>query len=274
MHINDLNEASHQLKCSSEAINAGLVTDEARRSYFGINTIFTSNDWSYYYLTDTNGEPKRCQTFGKSKSYDGFPNGISFWSPHCVPSFLADEANKTNSNPTIKCAKSDREYVALINNVSITFTHYLLTPNENLTENEVIDAFKKIQYQDCTLLECGGSITDHNNFDMDSLDVAAGAEFAAQQLLKTFAEDSNNEFSDRVDSVLLYAWLGSFDGSIDDLYSLKPWAANFILEAMNKYGPLFAKDDSNLLLNYSAAYDSLSFQSGGVGVGWCNSYIG
>jgi hypothetical protein len=211
-------------------------------------------------------------TCQRLKENDGFANGISFWYPHCIPKFLVDKAIESeiivkrtklmaeNTLPDKFNLIPDREYVASINNVDITFEHYLLTPNENFIAAELVTASAEITKLDCKL-KCGGLNADLDDFDMNSLDVAAGAEFAAQQSLKIFAEDSSNNFSDRIDSVLLYAWLGSFDGSIDELYSFKPWAAEFILKTMTKYGPTFAKNDSNLLLKYSAAYDSLTFQA-------------
>jgi hypothetical protein len=49
------------------------------------------------------------------------------------------------------------------------------------------------------------------------------------------------------------------EANIDELASLAPWASEFILAGMKKYGPAYP-DDSNFVMNYGDAVGSLEYQ--------------
>jgi hypothetical protein len=82
---------------------------------------------------------------------------------------------------------------------------------------------------------------------------------AGQYALKSFVNDSKNSISDCCDALMLSAWLGSLEATIDELVDLSPLASEFILEAMKKCD-LGLPNDSNFLINFGDAVDSLQYQ--------------
>ncbi|RYE37565.1 MAG: hypothetical protein EOP48_28520 [Sphingobacteriales bacterium] len=95
--------------------------------------------------------------------------------------------------------------------------------------------------------------------DFDDCERAVGPMYAGQRALKGLANDPSNSASDRCDALVLYAWLGSLEATIDELVDLSPWASEFILEGMKKYGQ-GQSTDSNYLLNFGDAVESLKYQ--------------
>jgi hypothetical protein len=96
------------------------------------------------------------------------------------------------------------------------------------------------------------------NFNFQTRDKAFGTEYAVQCCLRLFIEDTNNPVKERKHAMSLYSWIGTSDISIDEIYDVSYHNANFILEIMEKY--ILNTKDSNLIINYGNAIDSLRFQ--------------
>jgi hypothetical protein len=243
------------------------TTYEGHRSYLEGTNPFGAEEWKYYEFVK--GQPMRCQTHGKSKDGSGFGKGISMWKPHCVPKTLLE--NRPNGLK-VKCKKlkdagglpvkfnvlSDKTYDASIGGSSVEFTRYLLTPSGQFDEGAINTARNNLNTDDCAF-EAGGEPHDLDVIDFDDCERAVGPMYAGQCALKDLVNDPNNSVSDCCDAFVLYAWLGSLEATIDELVDLSPWAGEFILEGMEKYGP-GPPTDSNFLLNFGNAVDSLKYQ--------------
>jgi hypothetical protein len=192
--------------------------------------------------------------------------GISMWKPHRFPTRFCDKRNggkvkKFNSTcvlPEEFIVVSDRTYEASIGGNNVSFTHYVLTPSGQFQESVLHAACSYLIADDCTD-EAGDESYDLRVVDFDECERAVGPMYAGQYALKSFASDQRNSGSDCRDAFLLYAWLGSLEATIDELVDLSPWASEFILEAMKKYD-LALPNDSNFLLHYGEAVDSLQYQ--------------
>jgi hypothetical protein len=234
------------------------------RVYLENTDTFAAEEWKYF---DFGYEHKLCQMHGKNKDSSGYCRGISMWDPHCFPKKLVDSRN----NQKVKCKKllsmnllptefhvvAERNYSALIAGNNITFTHYLLTPSGQFPKHVVDAALRKLNAEDCQI-EAGACPHNLNLIDFENCEIAVGSKFAAQCALKCFAEDEENFVNDRCDAVVLFAWLGSLEATIDELVNLSPWASELILESMEKYKP--ARNDSNFLMSFGDAIDSLKYQ--------------
>ncbi len=87
--------------------------------------------------------------------------------------------------------------------------------------------------------------------------IAVGPLFACQQSVQLFI-DATEDLNEREYATKVLHFLGSFEGSVDDLCEYSYFYANFIYEALLKY-PLITSD-SYLLWNYGDALDSLKYQ--------------
>jgi hypothetical protein len=241
------------------------VVDEAHRSYYeGDNPLDTDRlPWRYY------GEHRHCQRMGKNKNVAGFTKGISMWSPHCVSAVVLRNADdrrvlckvyRSENLPSELMIIEDRKYIISVNGNNVEFTHYLLTPNGAYTAEQIQQAFLAIVAAECGL--AGGGLTDPNTtIDFESFESAAGMERAAQDSLEFMVRDPACSISVdvRLDAMVLCGWLGSFDGSIDEIFGLSPWAGNFILGAMLTYKPPISSS-ATILMDHSGAVESLTFQ--------------
>lgn len=95
-------------------------------------------------------------------------------------------------------------------------------------------------------------------FDLNKYEKGVGSIFACQLSIKLFIEDMTNDFTQRKYAETIYEWLGLFEGSIDELYKVSHDKSAFILKILEKYE--INTKDSNLLLNYNNAIDSLKYQ--------------
>jgi hypothetical protein len=97
----------------------------------------------------------------------------------------------------------------------------------------------------------------------DNYEKAVGPCYAAQKALRLYAEDKNNTIRDRDYAKDLYIWLGESDTDIDGLMEIAYDYGLFILNALENIKPEQANtlyNDSNLLLNYISALESLRYQ--------------
>lgn len=95
-------------------------------------------------------------------------------------------------------------------------------------------------------------------FDLNKYEKGVGSIFACQLSIKLFIEDVTNDFTQRKYAKTIYEWLGLLEGSIDELCEVSYNKSVFILKALEKYE--INTRDSNLLLNYGYAIDSLKYQ--------------
>lgn len=226
---------------------------------------FSGEEWKYYEIVE--GQPKLCQTHGKMKDGTGCSKGFSMWYPPCIPKILLKDSGhvkcKTlksgNILPTEFNVLIDRVYDATISGNNIEFIHYLLVPSAQYEQNAIHSALGNLITADCTL-EAGGQSSGLDIIDFDDCERAVGTLYAGQCALKCLINDINNSVSDRYDALVLYAWLGSLEASIDELVSLSPWASEFILEGMKKYYYQTPSTDMTYSMNIGDAVESLEFQ--------------
>jgi hypothetical protein len=101
---------------------------------------------------------------------------------------------------------------------------------------------------------------NNTTFDLNNYETGVGPIFACQLSIKLFIEDITNDFTQRKYAEIIYKWLGSLEGSIDELCKYSYAKSVFILKALEKYE--INTKDSNLLLNYCDAIGSLKYQIG------------
>ena len=94
-------------------------------------------------------------------------------------------------------------------------------------------------------------------FDLNKYEKGIGPIFACQLSLKLFIEDTTNEFTERKYAETIYEWLGLLEGTVDELCEISYDKSIFILKALEKYE--LNTIDSNLLLNYGNAIESLKY---------------
>lgn len=87
---------------------------------------------------------------------------------------------------------------------------------------------------------------------------AVGPLFACQLAIKLFIEDTTNSAETCLHAETIYKWLGSVECSVNELFAVSYDNSIFILDALEKYQ--IKTSDSNLLLNYSDAIESLKYQ--------------
>ena len=95
-------------------------------------------------------------------------------------------------------------------------------------------------------------------FDLNKYEKGVGSIFACQLSIKLFIEDKTNEFNIRKYAESIYEWLGLLECSIDELCEVSYGKSLFILKALEKYD--INTINSNLLLNYDDAINSLKYQ--------------
>jgi hypothetical protein len=84
-----------------------------------------------------------------------------------------------------------------------------------------------------------------------------GPIFACQQSIKLFIKDINN-INDIAYAKSIYKWLGLIECTIDELCEISYEKSVFILQVLQKYK--IQNSDSNILLNYYDAIESLKYQ--------------
>jgi len=98
------------------------------------------------------------------------------------------------------------------------------------------------------------------SFNIKKYEQSVGPAYACQLSLKLFIEDNKNELSLREKAELLYEWLGYSEADIDFLFELQSYEiCLFMIDVLEKY-PLTNTNDSNLMMQYNDAYDSLIYQ--------------
>jgi hypothetical protein len=83
---------------------------------------------------------------------------------------------------------------------------------------------------------------------------------AAQIALQIFTKDPANELHEREYAETIYEWIGSLEATIDELLEISSDKTFFILNALKKYSLSPTLYDSNTILNYIYAIDSLRSQ--------------
>jgi len=99
------------------------------------------------------------------------------------------------------------------------------------------------------------------SFELDKYEHAVGAMRAAQIALQLFIKDTANELHERQYAETIYEWLGSLEATIDELMEISIDKTSFILRALEKYSLNTILYDSNTILNYIYAIDSLRYQT-------------
>lgn len=87
---------------------------------------------------------------------------------------------------------------------------------------------------------------------------AVGPMRVAQISLQLFIADTNNDISLHKYAETIYKWLGELECTIDELFEICREKSNFVLDVLHKY-PI-KSIDSNLIMNYGEAIESLEFQ--------------
>lgn len=241
-----------------------VATYECQTSYLEGSDPLGEEEWKYYEFVK--GQTKLCQTHGKIKDGSCFGTGISVWESQRFRQTLLSKRIglkvkckiEVDGFPTEFNVLLDRTYDASIGGSKIVFVHYLLTPSEQVEENVINGARFNLNSVDC-LVEVDAGPHDLDAIDFDDCEQAVGPMYAGQRALKDLANDPSNLASECCDALVLYAWLGSLEATIDELVDLSPWAGEFILEGMKKYGK-GSSTDSNYLLNFGDAVDSLKYQ--------------
>lgn len=95
-------------------------------------------------------------------------------------------------------------------------------------------------------------------FNLNKYEKGVGSIFACQLSIKLFIEDITNDYNQRKYAETTYKWLGTFEGTIDELCKVSFDKSMFILKALEKYE--IDTKDSNILLNYYNAIESLKYQ--------------
>ena len=98
-----------------------------------------------------------------------------------------------------------------------------------------------------------------DDINFDDYEQAVGPLYACQCALKESVNDLTNSASHRRDALVIYDCLGSLEATVDELIELSPWASEFLLKEMKKYGEGLSTD-SNYLLNFEDAIKSLTYQ--------------
>ena len=99
------------------------------------------------------------------------------------------------------------------------------------------------------------------SFELDKYEHAVGAMRAAQIALQIFIKDPANELHERQYAETIYEWLGSLEATIDELMEISIDKTSFILRALEKYSLNSNLYDSNTILNYIYAINSLRYQT-------------
>jgi len=95
-------------------------------------------------------------------------------------------------------------------------------------------------------------------FDANRYEKGVGSIFSCQIAIQSYIEDTQNNPTQRIYAETIYEWLGVLECTIDELCEKSYEYSVFILDALKKYEPNF--QNSNLLLNYDNAIQSLKYQ--------------
>jgi len=95
-------------------------------------------------------------------------------------------------------------------------------------------------------------------FNLDKYEIAVGPMRTVQISLHLFIADTNNNIYLRKYAETIYEWLGKAECTIDELFEICYKKSNFVLDVLHKY-PINTID-SNLIMNYNDAIESLEFQ--------------
>jgi hypothetical protein len=98
------------------------------------------------------------------------------------------------------------------------------------------------------------------SFELDKCEHAVGPMRSAQIALQIFIKDPENDLQDRKYAETMYEWIGSLEVTIDELMKISIDKTFFILRALEKYSLSPIIYDSNTILNYIYAIDSLRYQ--------------
>jgi hypothetical protein len=246
---------------NNEAISF-TYTNEEPKSYVEDSLAF-AEDWKYYYAFSPN-TPKD----DKLKDASRYCRDISLWCSQCFPRVLRDHSNcakvKMFKNSVALSAQFsiviDREYSVSIGGQDFIFFHYFMSPSGKVCPNEAQDP----QDAGDKLINCSFESVDEDQIifaDFDNCDGAVGPMYAAQRAVKAFASSlEETSFRDHCDAVILCAWIGSLEASIDELVNISPWASKFILECLKNYENNLPNHDSNFILSFGDAMSSLQYQ--------------
>jgi len=94
--------------------------------------------------------------------------------------------------------------------------------------------------------------------NLDKYEKGVGPIFSCQLSIKLFIEDTTNDIIQHKYAETIYEWLGLIECSIDELCEISYDKSVFILKALHKYK--INSNDSNKILNYGEAIDSLKYQ--------------
>jgi len=94
--------------------------------------------------------------------------------------------------------------------------------------------------------------------ELNKYEKAVGPMRASQLSLQLFIEDTTNNLGKRKYAETIYELLGSLELTIDELFEESYEKSVFILEILKKYE--LNKFDSNIILNYIDAVESLTYQ--------------
>jgi hypothetical protein len=264
-------EQIHEQIRDCELSVSETVVDQSHRLNFESDDWLDSGRllWRYF------GQHRQCQQMDKNRDGAGLPKEISMWSPHSASAVVLQDADgrrvlckayrPANLPPELRISQ-DRNYIVSIYGNNVEFTHYLLTlaPRGDFTTEHIQQAFLALVDEECELVS-GGLPDPSNTLAIESFVSAAGMERAAQNSLELLVKDATISISVdvRLDAVILCGWLGIFDGSIDEIFGLSPWAGNFILDAMLAYKPPISSS-ATILMDHSNAIESLAFQQARV----------
>ena len=87
---------------------------------------------------------------------------------------------------------------------------------------------------------------------------AVGPLGTIQISLQMSANDMSNDINKRKYANELVEWIGNIEVSIDELFEFSYVKSNFILDTLEKYE--IKSTNSNILMNYSDAIESLRYQ--------------
>lgn len=96
------------------------------------------------------------------------------------------------------------------------------------------------------------------NFEPDKYEKAVGALRSVQLSLQLFINDVSNDINEREYAETLYEWIGKTERTIDELFEVSYEKSVFILKVLEIYD--LDTLDSNIILNYADALESLKFQ--------------
>jgi hypothetical protein len=243
---------------------------ECHRGHFENDPPFQFPEWKFE--AAKKGDPELCHPYGKNKNGSGKGpcRGFSMWFPHVCPTLLMVESGGrrvrckilTDSHPlpTDLCILHDRAYSAVVNDKPVNFVHYLLVPCGSYDQDRMLAASTTTGEMavDCGIITGSGAHVLEISFD--DCERAVGCLLTAQCAMGCFVGDDSNSVASRCDAMVLYAWMGSLEATINDIVYLSPSAGEFILEVMKMYRSKLSEESSSFLINFGDATQSLQYQ--------------